>query len=174
MFFVDEEMDDVTRQIVPADFSFLSKACDAVTEALSRTLEVIVGMDSNQVVVLGAIPLTKKKTQTADVYQFTLGEGIVMYDRKIYHLPKYMFTGTKRELGEIHFVLSSVVVKPSPVLDVNLQANVNVHKKRTVIFEQMSDELPTFTINDIQGLSFVSEEALSVQAKEWQNDSGSL
>jgi hypothetical protein len=55
MNIVDESKDVVVRQVVPADFSFLSLADRQITKAMSSLLLSLTGLSDDKPIVLGNV-----------------------------------------------------------------------------------------------------------------------
>jgi hypothetical protein len=128
MNYVDESLDNVPRQVVPGDFSFLSLADRAIVRAMSGIVKSLTGIDSDLEPVLIGYATVKMTSP----YRY---KATVMYQEEIMELDvtesdnrEVGVTSWKTFLEKMQIWVSDEVVSPSPVYGEGLQQNINVHK----------------------------------------------
>lgn len=130
MNFVDENLDNVPRQVVPGDFSFLSLVDRSIVRAMSGLIKSLTGLDSDTTPIL----LGYATVQMTSPYRY---KATVMYQEEIMELD--VTESDNREVGvdswktfleKMKVWVTEGVVKPSPVYNEGLEPKINVHKKR--------------------------------------------
>lgn len=164
MYYVSKDSDEGARQVVPADFSFLSLAVDSLSKAMSGMLANLVGIDENVPTFLGDVVLLKERLPNVG-YRMAIGPAMVLWDGVVWQMPKFSAeVATEHEFWEKQIFPKSVAVAPSPVLNPELEAVVRVHYKR--VMEMGVSEGQTFTLGEIQTLPRVGTMRLVVTDRE--------
>lgn len=135
---VGTEGNDV-RQIVPAEFNFLSAADRQVVSALEGVVRMVYGLESGQAVVVEGMDATWENVRVA------VGEGLMMTKRVTLAPGVVMWNGGLWEFGGatiegLEFtqplngdkwvlVMSEQVAPPSPVYGATIALDVSPHKR---------------------------------------------
>lgn len=156
MNYVDESMDNVPRQVVPGDFSFLSLADRSVVSAIAKLITTLTGVEDNKPILLGTVAIENNKTSQT----FAFGPATLLYNGLIYDLPKIKSSKEHKSfaafMSRTYIYPKRVTVAPSPVYGKDLAQNVNVHY--SMVFEVgRSNSGEEFTLNEIQTLPGISD-----------------
>lgn len=130
MDYIDENLDNVPRQVVPADFSFLSLVDRSIVRAMSGLIKSLTGLDSETTPIL----LGFATVQMTSPYRY---KATILYQEEIMELN---VTGSDNEaagvdswgtfLKKTKVQVAEEFVTPSPVYNEGLELNIYVHKKR--------------------------------------------
>lgn len=124
------------RQIVPAEFNFLSMADRQVVAALEGVLKTVYGLEAGQAIIVSGMrtsavfvilgPLDGNGTRYT--WRYTITEGVVMWNGCLWE-----FGGGSFEAGanpnNCVLVMSETVAPPSPVYGENISLDVTPHKR---------------------------------------------
>lgn len=156
MNYVDENLDNVPRQVVPGDFSFLSLADRQVVSAMAKLITTLTGVQDNKPILLGLVAVEKDDSNR----KYSFGPATLLYDGMVYELQKISSSGVyssfARFMDETYISAQRVVAGPSPVYGEGLQKDVDVHYKcvfvpiRTIVGDE-------FTLSQIQTLPGISD-----------------
>lgn len=157
MNIIDHTSDDI-RQIVPADFSFLSDADQQITAALHATLAALLGGDGSETIVLQGCQITSDydaSESTVDggirigprVINYSMTDGLLLHRGRLYELPAASWTeanmsaeltvmGVTRTLPTGLIVFADQQQHPSPVYGQNLELSEAPHRRLTAAIEQ--------------------------------------
>lgn len=128
MNIVDESKDGVVRQVVPADFSFLSLADRQVTKAMSKLVLSLTGLSDEKPIVLGNVAISRNDT----FEQYSFGPATLLWNGLVVECPKIQSNGGFDSWNA--FLKGTFVspvsknVSPSPVYGEGLEKDVYVHK----------------------------------------------
>lgn len=156
MNYVDESMDNVPRQIVPGDFSFLSLADRQVVSAMAKLITSLTGVQDDRPILLGLVAIEKDSFNK----KYSFGPATLLYNGMVHDLPKCTSTGVfdsfERFMSETYIFPKQLNVGPSPVYGEGLQKDVYVH--RNSVFEVgRSNTGEDFTLSQIQTLPGISD-----------------
>lgn len=128
MNIVDESKDGVVRQVVPADFSFLSLADRQITKAMSKLVLSLTGLSDDKPIVLGIVSTERNNT----FKQYSFGPATLLWNGLVVECPKIQsnggFDSWNAFLKGTFISPVSKVVSPSPVYGDGLVKDVYVHK----------------------------------------------
>ena len=128
MNIVDESKDGVVRQVVPADFSFLSLADRQITNAISGLVLALTGLSDEKPIVLGLVPIEKNNMFN----QYSFGPATLLWNGLVVECPKIQSNGGFASWND--FLKGTFIspvsknVSPSPVYGDGLVKDVYVHK----------------------------------------------
>lgn len=111
-----------TRQVVPADFSFLSEADSQIVELIwalmvGSGLITNADMGDKYPIIISGLEMSESGTS----------EGMVLYKKRIYHFDATEQHGMASSAAKYCFKKELSAVAPSPVRDKNGVKNVSVH-----------------------------------------------
>ncbi len=122
----DNSADNIPRQVVPRDFSFLSEADQAIVQGLYGLLETVSACPGCAFILQGMEVSGAGDGTTADI---DIAPGMFLYDGKLYILENSEHLSGVMSGQHVRFLLEETDVAPSPVYDENLAPTVNCHKK---------------------------------------------
>lgn len=127
------------RQIVPAEFNFLSAADRQVVAALEGVVKAMYGLESGQAVVVEGMGATWENTITGidaslrPTQRVTLAPGVVMWNGGLWEFGGATIEGLGRMQAlngdEWVLVMSEQVAPPSPVYGATIALDVSPHKR---------------------------------------------
>ena len=129
MNIVDESKDGVVRQVVPADFSFLSLADRQITKAMSKLVLSLTGLSDDRPIVLGIVSTERNNT----FKQYSFGPATLLWNGLVVECPKIQSNGVFASWND--FLKGTFIspvsknVSPSPVYGDGLVKDVYVHKQ---------------------------------------------
>ena len=115
MNIVDESKDGVVRQVVPADFSFLSLADRQITKAMSKLVLSLTGLSDDKPIVLGYVSTERNNT----FKQYSFGPATLLWNGLVVECPKIQSNGVFASWND--FLRGTFIspvsknVSPSPV-----------------------------------------------------------
>lgn len=127
------------RQIVPAEFNFLSMADRQVVAALEGVLKAMYGLEARQAVIVSGM-----QTQTRLIWTpsetsvrviagqgFTVTEGVVMWNGCLWEFGGGSWETYREAQNPTEYVLvmRETVAPPSPVYGENITLDVTPHKR---------------------------------------------
>lgn len=129
------------RQIVPAEFNFLSMADRQVVAALEGVLKTVYGLEAGQAIIVSGM-----QTRTALIrvpsessgsigyitgQQFMVTEGVVMWNGCLWEFGGGSWEEYRaaQDPTEYVLVMSETVAPPSPVYGENISLDVTPHKR---------------------------------------------
>lgn len=121
------------RQVMPADFSFLSEADSQIVQAMAGMIYALFNFNETQGIVLSGLMMSKTSGVgvTPAIYKFDA--GIVLYNYKLYMvsgIEAYSTTGQiENQPIKVSLAPNALVVDPSPVYNESLEKTINVHKR---------------------------------------------
>lgn len=123
---IDNSADNIPRQVVPRDFSFLSEADQQIVQGLYGFMETLSGCTGCAFILQGM-----KVSGIGDGIQadIDITEGTFLYDGKLYHLENPVHLTGLLSGRDVSFLLEEQDHEPSPVYDENLAPTINCHKK---------------------------------------------
>jgi hypothetical protein len=128
MNIVDESKDGVVRQVMPADFSFLSLADRQITNAMSKLVLSLTGLSDDKPIVLGVVSTERNNT----FKQYAFGPATLLWNGLIVECPKIQSNGVFASWNDflrgMYISPVSKNVSPSPVYGDGLVKDVYVHK----------------------------------------------
>lgn len=128
MNIVDESKDGVVRQVVPADFSFLSLADRQITKAMCKLVLSLTGLSDDKPIVLGVVSTERNNT----FKQYSFGPATLLWNGLVVECPKIQSNGVfdswNAFLKGTFISPVSKNVSPSPVYGDGLVKDVYVHK----------------------------------------------
>lgn len=126
MNIVNSNADNAVRQVVPQDFSFLSTADQQVVAALEMVLRKIFGLNDKPI-WCGEFKLEKTDVKN----EWALQAGTLLYNGKLYDVPKTMCTGANEVVATLDsfLQLSETEVTPSPVYGKDGRKSISVHRQ---------------------------------------------
>lgn len=138
------------RQIVPAEFNFLSMADMQVVAALQGVVKSIYGLGDGQAVVVSGLTATWSNTETSDdqmvirqTRRLTLGAGVVMWNGRLWDFSGGYIDGISRWAplngNDWVLVMSEQVVAPSPVYGATIALDVMPHKRTVCTLMSVED-----------------------------------
>lgn len=128
MNIVDESKDGAVRQVVPADFSFLSLADRQITKAMSGLVLSLTGLSDDKPIVLGVVSSERNNT----FKQYSFGPATLLWNGLVVECPKIQSNGVFASWND--FLRGTFIspvsknVSPSPVYGDGLVKDVYVHK----------------------------------------------
>lgn len=156
------------RQIVPAEFNFLSMADRQVVAALEGVLKAMYGLEARQAVIVSGM-----QTQTILIWtsseasgmviagqRFTVTEGVVMWNGCLWEFGGGSWE-THRESqnpSEYVLVMSEEVAPPSPVYGENITLDVTPHKRAVCTLmsaERAAGETKKVALADVRRPLFI-------------------
>lgn len=130
MNIVDESKDGAARQVVPADFSFLSLADRQITNAMSKLVLSLTGLSDDKPIVLGNVAISRNDT----FKQYSFGPATLLWNGLIVECPKIQSNGNDEIDSWDAFLKGTYIsavsnnISPSPVYGEGLAKDVYVHK----------------------------------------------
>ncbi len=122
----DNSADNIPRQVVPRDFSFLSEADQVIVQGLYGLLETVSGYPGCAFILQGMHVSGTGDGLAADI---DIAPGMFLFDGKLYILENSVHLSGLMSGRDVHFILEEKDCEPSPVYDENLAPTVNCHKK---------------------------------------------
>lgn len=126
-----------TREVMPADFAFLSQADKQVVSAVEKSLRTMFGWDEGQPIVISGLEY--------DSGTKTISEGYLIKDGVVYKVEKKQLVSSTILNTQLMITASAVVmltkkvISPSPVYDENLVQSVNVHYEHYAFINQIQN-----------------------------------
>lgn len=124
------------RQIVPAEFNFLSVADMQVVSALQGVVKAMYGLSDSQAVVVSGMTATWSNTTVGEdllTQRLTIGAGVVMWGGRLWDFGGGYIDGIRRHASlrsdEWVLVMSEQVASPSPVYGATISLDVTPHKR---------------------------------------------
>lgn len=150
------------RQIVPAEFNFLSAADRQVVSALQGVVRMMYGLESGQAVVVEGMGATWKNTTARTdgsiqrTRRVTLAPGVVMWNGGLWEFGGATIEG----LGMLQslngdawvLVMSEQVAPPSPVYGATIALDVSPHKRLVCTLasaEDAAEETQKVTLGNV-------------------------
>lgn len=137
------------RQIVPAEFNFLSMADRQVVAALEGVLKAMYGLEARQAVIVSGM-----QTQTRLIWTpsetsgrviagqgFTVTEGVVMWNGCLWEFGGGSWETYREAQNPTEYVLvmRETVAPPSPVYGENITLDVTPHKRAVCTLMSVED-----------------------------------
>lgn len=147
------------RQIVPAEFNFLSAADRQVVSALQGVVRMMYGLESGQAVVVEGMGATWENAP-ADTLRpkkrVTLAPGVVMWNGGLWEFGGATIEGLGR-LQPLNgdawvLVMSEQVAPPSPVYGATIALDVSPHKRLVCTLasaEDAAEETQKVTLGNV-------------------------
>ena len=167
------------RQIVPAEFNFLSVADQQVVAAMEGIVKAMYGLGSNQAVVAVGMEATwsNTTTQVVDIMlltqRLTFGAGVVLWDGKLWEFGGGYIDGIDRfsslQGNDWVLVMSEQVASPSPVYGATIALDVTPHKRLVCTLMSAEDALEAtqkVTLGNVMRLGLIGE-ATSVAERSY-------
>lgn len=126
MYHIDNSADNIPRQVVPRDFSFLSEADQLIVQGLYGLLETVSGCPGCAFILQGMHVSGTGDGFSADI---DIAPGMFLFDGKLYILENSVHLSGLLSGRDVHFLLEERDSEPSPVFDEHLTPTVNCHKK---------------------------------------------
>ena len=126
-----------TREVMPADFAFLSQADKQVVSAVEKSLRTMFGWDEGQPIVISGLEY--------DSGTKTISEGYLIKDGVVYKVEEKQLVSSTILNTQLKITASAVVmltkkvISPSPVYDENLVQSVNVHYEHYAFINQIQN-----------------------------------
>lgn len=150
------------RQIVPAEFNFLSAADRQVVAALQGVVRMMYGLESGQAVVVEGMGATWENTTAGTDASFrltkrlTLAPGVVMWNGGLWEFGGATIEGLGR-LQSLNgdawvLVMSEQVAPPSPVYGATIALDVSPHKRLVCTLasaEDAAEETQKVTLGNV-------------------------
>jgi hypothetical protein len=150
------------RQIVPAEFNFLSAADRQVVAALQGVVRMMYGLESGQAVVVEGMGATWENTTAGIDASFrltkrlTLAPGVVMWNGGLWEFGGATIEGLGR-LQSLNgdawvLVMSEQVAPPSPVYGATIALDVSPHKRLVCTLasaEDAAEETQKVTLGNV-------------------------
>lgn len=168
------------RQIVPAEFNFLSMADMQVVAALEGVVKSIYGLTSGQAVVVKGMGATWTNTSTGELYsliltqRLTFSAGVVMWDGRLWDFGGGYIDGIGRFAplngNDWVLVMSEQTVAPSPVYGATIALDVTPHKRLVCTLmsaEDAADETQKVALGNVMRLGVIGE-AISVTERSYE------
>lgn len=150
------------RQIVPAEFNFLSAADRQVVSALQGVVRMMYGLESGQAVVVEGMGATWENITTGTdtslrlTQQVTLAPGVVMWNGGLWEFGGATIEGLGRRQplngDEWVLVMSEQVAPPSPVYGATIALDVSPHKRLVCTLasaEDAAEETQKVTLGNV-------------------------
>lgn len=124
-----------TREVMPADFAFLSQADKQVVSAVEKSLRTMFGWDEGQPIVISGLEY--------DSGTKTISEGYLIKNGVVYKVEEKQLVSSTILNTQLMITASAVVmltkkvISPSPVYDENLVQSVNVHYEHYAFINQI-------------------------------------
>ena len=169
------------RQIVPAEFNFMSVADQQVVAAMEGIVKAMYGLGSNQAVVAVGMEATWSNTTTQGPAQasmlltqrLTFGTGVVLWDGKLWEFGGGYIDGIGRfsplQGNDWVLVMSEQVASPSPVYGATIALDVTPHKRLVCTLmsaEDASEATQKVTLGNVMRLGLIGE-ATSVTERSY-------
>lgn len=150
------------RQIVPAEFNFLSMADRQVVAAMEGVVRMMYGLESGQAVVVEGMGATWEPTTTGTTgdlqltQRVTLAPGVVMWNGGLWEFEGATIEGLGRlqpiNGDEWVLVMSEQVAPPSPVYGETIALDVSPHKRMVCTLasaEDAAEETQKVTLGNV-------------------------
>lgn len=153
MYKITHDADNIARQVVPQDFSFLSDADGQIVKALELIISMGFGVDVSKPVLLGNRVIIRRITP--DGIKFKFGANMVLWQGCLYELPA---SSESVAASESEFLRSTYVmplettVAPSPVYGINEVRDVSCHKSLSFGYQRSEDGSNEWTLADLSVL----------------------
>lgn len=167
------------RQIVPAEFNFLSVADQQVVAAMEGIVKAMYGLGANQAVVAVGMAATWSNTTTQGVnsllltQRLTFGTGVVLWNGKLWEFGGGYIDGIGRfsplQGNDWVLVMSEQVASPSPVYGATIALDVTPHKRLVCTLmsaEDASEATQKVTLGNVMRLGVIGE-ATSVAERSY-------
>lgn len=155
----------ITRQIKPVDFSFLSSADQEITLAVETMLRTMYGFQDNIPIILQGltytIPQHSQQSPTISAGKVLLN-GIV-YDIEQLSLALSNTITANNILSHVSLLLQKRVIAPSPVLDKDLNETINCHYEYYGTLTQATVNLDNYNDLSLPNTSSTSPRQLDNQ-----------
>lgn len=152
----------ITRQIKPVDFSFLSSADQEITLAVETMLRTMYGFQDNIPIILQGltytIPQHSQQSPTISAGKVLLN-GIV-YDIEQLSLALSNTITANNILSHVSLLLQKRVIAPSPVLDKDLNETINCHYEYYGTLTQATVNLDNYNDLSLPNTSSISPRQL--------------
>jgi hypothetical protein len=124
------------RQIVPAEFNFLSMADRQVVAALEGVLKTVYGLEAGQAIIVSGMRTSAMLVSAGNLgnngisvaWRYTITEGVVMWNGCLWEFGGGSFDGGPNPNNRV-LVMSETVAPPSPVYGENISLDVTPHKR---------------------------------------------
>ncbi len=168
------------RQIVPAEFNFLSMADMQVVSALQGVVKAMYGLSDSQAVAVSGMAVTWSNTTVGEsaidirlTQCLTLGAGVVMWGGKLWEFGGGSIDGIGRysrlSVDEWVLVMSEEVAMPSPVYGATIELDVTPHKHLVCELRSAEDAAGAeqkVTLGNVMRLGPIGE-AIAVTARTY-------
>lgn len=166
MRYITHDADEIARQVVPQDFSFLSEGTRDVVRAMEKILRAMYDIAEGKPIWLGKMTFTSAGTVNG-VRQWIVEKGSVLLDGLIYDVAPIIASGSSTLIAAqtTYVKLSSVNIEPSPLYQENGERDVYVHKNAIGVGVMVSGDVPenTYKLSDFaQVRKVVAEEIVRV------------
>lgn len=167
MRYITHDADDMARQVVPQDFSFLSEGTRDVVRAIEKILRAMYDIADGKPIWLGKMTFTSAGT-ISGVRQWIVEKGLVLLDGLIFEIAPIIASGSSTLIAAqtTYVQLSSENIEPSPLYHENGERDVYVHKNAVGLGIAVSGDVPenTYKLSDFaQVRKVVSEQIVRVQ-----------
>lgn len=145
MKIINHEADNERRQVVPADFSFLSDADQEVVGVFHAAMCALFGITPNTALAIGC---QFEGINVGDHWEYGLGAGTLIYKGKFYELSSVPRIRTEQQLNGVQMMalvnryyvqFGSTAVSPSPVFKYG-EGTVSCHENSVVV--GYTDQIP--------------------------------
>ena len=153
MYKITHDADNIARQVVPQDFSFLSDADGQIVKALELIVSMGFGVDVSKPVLLGNRVITRRITP--DGIKFKFGANMILWQGSLYDLPASSETAAANEsefLRSTYVMPLETTVAPSPVYGINEVRDVSCHKSLSFGYQRSADGSNEWTLADLSVL----------------------
>lgn len=155
------------RQIVPAEFNFLSMADRQVVAALEGVLKAMYGLEARQAIIVSGMQaqttliwIPSETSETGRVIagqRYEITEGVVMWNGCLWEFSGGSWEAYReaRNPTEYVLVMSETVAPPSPVYGENISLDVTPHKRAVctlVSAEDAAGETRKVALADVRRL----------------------
>lgn len=167
------------RQIVPAEFNFLSMADMQVVAALEGVVKSMYGLTDNQAVAVIGMRATWTNTVTGEgqiaqpTQRLTFGPGVVMWRGQLWDFGGGYIDGIGRfakvKTDDWMLVMSEQVTSPSPVYGATISLDVTPHKQLVCVLmsaEEAAGAELKVALGDVMQLGPIGE-ATAVTERTW-------
>lgn len=152
--------DNVRRQVVPADFSFLSQADTDVVRGVGLILGAMFGLGERDALSLG---VTVTRQQVGDQWHYGLSDGVVLLGGSFYEVRGVRMVAfdhylSKAEMdafaSDYYLIFGERTVSPSPVYKYG-EGTVSCHVQTCVTEISQQPDANTVRIADLRTLPTV-------------------
>lgn len=164
MRYITHDADEIARQVVPQDFSFLSEGTRDVVRAIEKILRAMYDIAEGKPIWLGKMTFTSAGIGRDGRRQWMVENGVVLLDGLLYDIAPIVASGSNTLIAAqtTYVQLSSVNIEPSPLYQENGERDVYVHKNAIGSGIAVSGDVPenTYKLSDFAQVSKVVAEQI--------------